>query len=235
MTYSTSLRAIISALCSLFSNRRSSLLMLAVYAGLLGAIYLFVSTREATVSQLVLTLVTVIAAPALFFVLQAVSVSYTSGPASRGLLKHTLKLIVVCIPVIALTLLAVYGLNKIHTHPAVVTTVRYLLLAVISPLLVIQLWISAGNNSPRAVVTNLRKVVVSAFAPQSMFVYVCGFLIFALAPYFLLHKTLTVQRPWLELTLMVVRLSLSALLILLGWVTTVGALANLERASRLKS
>src|ERR1041384_6754115 len=71
MTYSTSIKAIIAAVRSLFGHRRSLLLMLAVYAGLLTAIYLFVSTREATVSQLVLTLVTFIGAPALFFVLHA--------------------------------------------------------------------------------------------------------------------------------------------------------------------
>src|ERR1043165_5441226 len=97
MTYSTSLRAIVSAARSLFGNRRSLLLMLAVYAGLLAAIYLFVSTREATVSQLVLTLVTSIGAPALFFVLQAAII----GPTPRGLMKRSVKLLVVSVPVAA--------------------------------------------------------------------------------------------------------------------------------------
>src|ERR1041384_810505 len=90
MTYSNSIKAIITSARSLFGNRRSLLLMLAVYAGLLAAIYLFVSTSEATVSQLVLTLVTVIGAPALFFVLQAAIV----GPTSRGLMKRSIKLVV---------------------------------------------------------------------------------------------------------------------------------------------
>src|SRR6476660_2896432 len=84
--YSRAITAIISAVRVLLSNRRSLLLMLAVYIGLLAAIYLFVSTREATVCQLLLTFITVIVAPALFFVLQAATVSYTSGPVSRGLI-----------------------------------------------------------------------------------------------------------------------------------------------------
>ena len=218
--YSKSINAIISAVRTLFSNRRSLLLILAVYTGLLAVIYLFVSTREATVSQLLLTFVTVIVAPALFFVLQAAIVN------SHNLIKNTLKLIVVSVPVIGLTVLAVYGLNKLETHPTIVTTVRYLLLAVIGPLLVVQLWIGVGNGM------RVRNVLTRTFAPQSVFVYALGFLIFAVVPYLLLHKTLTLQRPWLELSLMIVRLSLSALLILLGWVLTVRTLSilNVTRA-----
>src|SRR5919206_893249 len=216
--------AIISVLRTLLSNRRSLLLMLVVYTGLLAAVYLFVSTREATVSQLLLTLITVIVAPVLFFVLQAATVSYTNGPTSRGLIKNTLKLVVVSVPVIALTLVAVSGLNKFQTHPTIVTTVRYTLLAVIVPLLVIQLWIAVSNSG----IKSLRNVLPHAFAPQSMFVYACGFLIFAVAPYLLLQKTMPSPRPWLEMSLLVARLALSALLILLGWVTTVGALSILN-------
>ena len=218
--YSTAINAIITAARSVFSNRRSLLLILAVYSALLTAIYLFVSTREATVSQLLLTLVTLIAAPALFFVLQAAIVSDTSS----GLLKNTLKLFAVSVPVIGFTLLAVYGLNKFQTHPTIVITARYLLLAVIAPLLVIRLWISAGNRGFRTIVKGLQRT----FAPQSLFVYTCGFLIFAVAPYLLLHRTVTIQRPWIELSLMVVRLGLSAMLILLGWVTTVRAISMLK-------
>ncbi|HEX7330257.1 MAG TPA: hypothetical protein VF290_02085 [Pyrinomonadaceae bacterium] len=220
--YSQSITAMLSAARSLSRNRRALLLMIAAYAGLLLAIYLFVSTREATISQLILTLVAVVSAPALFFVLQAVSVSYADNPTSRGLAKKTLKLIAISVPVLVLTLLTVYGLSKIQTHPTVVTAVRYLLLAVVIPLLAIQLWI-AGS------VKNLRKVLSSTFAPQSVFVYACGFLIFAIVPYFLLQGKLSIERPWFELSFLILRLCVSALLILLGWVMTVGAISILTR------
>ena len=61
-----------------------------------------------------------------------------------------------------------------------------------------------------------------------MFVYALGFLIFAVVPYLLLQKTFSIQRSWLEVSVLLVRLALSALLILLGWVTTVGALSILS-------
>ncbi len=229
--YSQSITAIFSATRSLFRNRRALMLILAAYAGLLAAIYLFVSTREATISQLILTLVVIVSAPALFFALQAVSVSYASVPFSCGLIKKTLKLIAVSLPVIAVTLLAGYGLNKIQTHPTIVTTVRYLLLAVVAPLLTIQLWIAISNSGLRVLVKSGRKVLSRTFAPQSMFVYACGFLIFAVAPYFLMQKPVPITRPWLELSILILRLSISALLILLGWVTTVGAISVLSRTA----
>ena len=227
--YSQSLNAIISAARALLRNRRVLLLMIAAYAGLLLAIYLFVSTREATIAQLLLTLVTVVGAPALFFVLQAVSVSYTVGPTSRGLIKKSLRIIAVSVPVAALTLLTIYGLNKIQTHPTIVTAVRYLLLVVILPLLAIQLWIAGSSSGLRVLIKNLRKVLSRTFAPQSMLVYACGFLIFAIVPYYLLQGQTSIERPWLELSLLFLRLGISALLILLGWVTTVGAISILSQ------
>lgn len=232
--YTRSFSAMFSAVRLLFKSRRVLLLLLLAWAGLLTAIYLFASTREATISQLVLTLVVAIAAPALFFVLQAVSITYADGPVSgsriRKLLFDCLRLVVVSLPVLGITLLAVYGLNKIQTHLTLVTTLRYLLIAVVAPMLAIQLWIATTNVGLRALVKSLRGVVGKTFAPQSMFVYGCGFLMFAVIPYLLLQIGTTIERPWLELSVLTLRLVASALLILLGWVTTVGAISILSRS-----
>ena len=230
--YLKSINAILSATRSLFRNRRALVLMLGAYAGLLVAIYLFVSTREATIPQLLLTLIVVIAAPALFFTWQAAGINYAHGPSRISKVAiDALKLIVVSLPVIALTLLAHYGLNKIETHPTIVTTVRYLLLAIIGPLFVIQLWIAGSSSGLRSLIRSGRRVLTATFAPQSLFVYAVGFLFFAVVPYLLLQNSITVTKPWLELTLLVVRLTASALLIFLGWVTTVGAISILSRTS----
>jgi hypothetical protein len=232
--YIKSFSAMFSALRLLFKSRRAMALMLTAYAGLIAAVYLFVSTREATISQLILTLVVVVAAPALFFVLQTLSVTYSNGSASiRKLTSDCLKLIVVSLPVIGLTLLALYGLNKVQNHLTIATTLRYLLLAVVAPLLTIQLWIAASNNGLRSLVKSIRSVLAKTFAPQSVLVYACGFLIFAVVPYFLIAKTIPIIRPWLEVSILVLRLSASAVLILLGWVTTVGAISILGRTSYL--
>ena len=233
------IKAIFSAVLMLFRNWRASVMMVAAYVGLITAVYLFVVTREATIFQLVLTLVAVITAPALFFVLQAVSVRYADGPGSRSLVRKVLvdgaKLIVVSLPVIGLAVAGVYGLNKLQSHATTATTLRYLLIGVVAPLLAIQLWVATSDGGLRRLLKSLRSVLRKTFAPQSVFVYACGFLIFAVAPYFLLYKSVSIQRPWLDLSVMIVRLAASAVLILVGWVTTVGALSILDDARRGES
>ena len=231
--YMKSFSAMFSAATLLFKSRRVLLMLLSAWAGLLASVYLFASTREATISQLLLTLVVVIAAPALFFVLQAVSVTYADGASSGGrmrkLMIDCLRLIVVSLPVVAVTLLAVFGLNKVQTYPTLGTTLRYLLIGVVAPMLAIQLWIVTTSSGLSAVVKGLRHVLSGTFAPQSVFVYGCGFLIFAVVPYVLVQVGTPIARPWLELSVLTLRLVTSAILTLLGWVTTVGALSILSR------
>jgi len=228
--YTRSFSAMFSAVRLLFKSWRVLLLLLLLWAGLLTAVYLFASTREATISQLVLTLVVIIAAPALFFVLQALSVTYAEGRREKRLAIDCLRLVVVSLPVVGVTLLAVYGLGKVQTHVTVVTTVRYLLIGVVAPMLTIQLWIATTKSGLRSLVNSLRSVLLKTFAPQFVFVYACGFLLFAVIPYVLLQVGPLIERPWLELSVLVVRLTASALLILLGWVTTVGAMSILARS-----
>ena len=232
--YSRSFSAMFSAVRLLFRSWKVLVTLLLAWAGLLTAIYLFASTREATISQLVLTLVVVIAAPALFFVLQALSVTYAeskgSGSRVRKLMRNCLRLVVVSLPVLAVTLLAAYGLGKVQTYVKLATTLRYLLIGVVAPMLAIQLWIATTNTGLRSLVKSLRDVLSKTFAPQSVFVYGCGFLIFAVVPYVLLHVAPWIERPWVELSVLIARMAASALLILLGWVTTVGAMSILSRS-----
>ena len=226
-----SFRVMFSALRLLLKSPRVLLMLVLAWAGLLTAVYLFASTREATISQLLLTLVVVIVAPALFFVLQALSVTYADSPIirTRQIALDCLKLIVVSLPVIALTLLAVHALNKLQSHLTLATTLRYLLIAVVAPMLVIQLWIAVTNGGLRSLAKRLHRVLAQTFAPQSMFVYACGFAIFAVVPCVLLQVSISSQRPWVELSVLIVRMAVSAILILLGWVTTVGAISILNR------
>jgi len=218
-----------SAARMLVRSRRVLVIMMVAYAGLLTSIYLFVSTREATISQLVLTMVVAVVAPALFFLLQAASISYTNGLSMRKLASDGLKFIVVSLPVIGLTVLALYGLSKLQSHQTVVTTLRYLLVALVAPLLVIQMWIATSNHGLRSLLRSLRAIVIKTFAPQSVFVYAFGFVIFAVAPFVLVELSVQTERAWLELSLLVLRLAVSALLILIGWVMTLGAISILNR------
>lgn len=239
--------AIFSAVRMLFKRWTTLPLLLTVYAALLVALYLFVSTREATVLQLVLTFVVMVAAPLLFFMLQAASVNYATG-AEPGLLRKaaldSLKFIAVSVPVIALTILGVWAIGKLQGRLAVdpntlqpvsvnkltlLIVLRYLLIGVVAPLITIQLWIAASADGLLRSIRNVHKSLGKAFAPQAMLVFACGFLVFAVAPYFLLSKTMDIQRAWLEVSLLTARVVVSALMILLGWVTTVGAISILSR------
>ena len=230
--FSQAIKAAVSAVRLLFKNRLTLLLLVVMYGALLFAGYLFVSTREATISQLLVTLGLVLVAPALFFALQAASVNYVSGPGTAGLLKKSaydgLRLVAVSVPVIVLTALVFYGIGKIESHQTVVVAVRYLLVGVVAPLLTIQLWVAASREGLRPLLRHMHRVAAKAFAPQSVFIYSCGVLVFAVAPYFLIFHTTQTERAWLEVSLLALRLAASALLILFGWVTTVGTLSLLH-------
>jgi hypothetical protein len=67
-----------------------------------------------------------------------------------------------------------------------------------------------------------------AFAPQSVLIYIAGFLVFGVAPYFLLFKTTQTKHAWLELSLLIIRLVVVFALTLFGWAITVRALAQLS-------
>jgi hypothetical protein len=153
-----------------------------------------------------------------------------------------LKFIAVSLPVIGLTLLAVYLVGKLQVRVAVdantssntlttLTVIRYLLLGVVAPLITIQLWIATSTRGLRELRRGLRETIAGAFAPQAVLVFVLGFLVFAVAPYFLLTQTIPIQRGWLEVSVFTARVVVSALLVMLGWVVTVGALSILTTRS----
>ena len=230
--FSQSSKAAFSALRMLFGRWSTLIPVAALYGGLLLAGYLFVSTREATITQLVITLAAIVVTPTIFFLLQALTVNYTNDAhvALKKLLFDSLRLVVVTIPLILVAALALYGLGKLHSHLTLVSAIRYLLVAVVAPLLTIQFWIAVSRDGLRQF-RRLGHVALRALAPQSLFVYVCGLLFFAVAPYFLIFHPTQTGRVWLEFSLLAFRLIASALLILIGWVTTIGTLSLLARDS----
>ena len=95
---------------------------------MLGAIYLFFVTREATVGQLLLSLMLPIAAPILFLVIQTIAARYNQGSQRAwallgGSLRDFWKLLVISLPLILIAVLAVYLFGKIETT-APASTVR---------------------------------------------------------------------------------------------------------------
>lgn len=113
----------------------------------------------------------------------------------------------------------------INWKGAALSTIRYLALGLVLPLAAIHLWLATARDGLLAAIKRTGQLVARAFAPQSVFIYVIGFLIFAVIPYFLLFRTTPNKHAWLEIILLTARLAAVFTLTLLGWVITVKAIA----------
>lgn len=260
-------QSIATATRKVLKDWQSMLLLAIVYAFLLAALYFFVAVREASITQVGLTFALAIAAPILFFVLQAMiagAVSDTGELTVGFLLRKSLtsfwKLILISLPLIALAILIAYLLGKAQAHfgtnvnnaalqlphpraalgraqetarpidwrAALLSTVRYLAFGLVLPLIAIHLWLATVREGLGAAITRIKRHLSIAFAPQSVLIYIAGFLIFGIAPYLLLFKATPTKHAWLEIFLLVARLALVFALTLFGWVITVRALALLS-------
>ena len=116
--------------------------------------------------------------------------------------------------------------RPIDWRVALLSTVRYLTFGLVLPLAAIHLWLATVRDGLTGAIRKIATLLPRALAPQSVLTYIAGFLIFAVAPYFLLFKTTQTKHAWLELSLLVVRLVTVFALTLLGWLITVRALAQ---------
>ncbi|MBA2705082.1 MAG: hypothetical protein H0U60_14680 [Blastocatellia bacterium] len=119
----------------------------------------------------------------------------------------------------------------INWKGAALSTVRYLALGLILPLAAIHLWVATARDGLIAALKRTGQLLAGAFAPQSVLIYVVGFLIFAVVPYFLLFRTTPNKHAWLEIILLGLRVAAVFALTLLGWVITVKAIALLNPKS----
>src|SRR5215510_3569300 len=109
--------SIAAAAQRLFANWAALLISLTLYSALLGAIYLFFTIREATATQVALNLILPIAVVALFFMIQAMGLSYVRiGVGAGYLLKRSLgdcwRILLASLPLILIAWLIVYLFGK---------------------------------------------------------------------------------------------------------------------------
>jgi hypothetical protein len=165
------------------------------------------------------------------------------------------KLIVVTLPLIALAILIGYLLMKaqarlgatlpdaaaelprrmaagareaarpIDWKAAALSTVRYLLFGLVLPLAAIHIWLATARDGLGSAIKRVGGIMGRAFSPQSVLTYAVGFIVFGIIPYFILFKSTTSSRAWLEISLLVTRLTAVFALSLFGWVITVKALS----------
>lgn len=165
------------------------------------------------------------------------------------------KIIVVTLPLLALAILIGYLLMKAQTRwgapipdeaseisrraPAAtrdasrpvdwkiagLSTVRYLLFGLVLPLAAIHVWLATARDGLGPALKRVGGIISRAFSPQSVLIYVVGFVVFGVIPYFILFKSTASTRAWLDVSLLATRLAVVFALTLLGWVITIKALS----------
>jgi hypothetical protein len=119
----------------------------------------------------------------------------------------------------------------IEWRHAILSTIRYLCFGLLLPLAAIHLWLATVHEGLVAAIKRIAGLLARAFAPRSVLIYVVGFLVFAVVPYYLLFRTTQTKHAWIELFLLVVRLIIVFALTLFGWLITVRALARFPATS----
>src|SRR5437016_3507667 len=171
---------------ALLTNMRALATFVALDALLLGSFYIFISTREATVWQVLVTYVFLILLPLEFFILQAAILdsARVRGFHWKQIVLNAIKIAVVTIPVLLVAWGLWYLLNKlqarfpapsvpitfgatspkpqpIHWPTLLFSTLRFLLFGVALPLAAIRLWIEVTAGEVRALFTGGAKAVLN--------------------------------------------------------------------------
>ena len=171
----TTLKLWFESLRSTLTSLRALLIFIVLYVLLLVSFYFFISTREATVAQVLLTYALLLLLPAEFFVLQAVILEFARKRTFvvKNILISAAKIAAVTIPILIIGALLWWLMNKLQArYPAppaplvfpptppkappthwptlLITTLRFVLFGVALPLATIQLWIEASVCDVRA-------------------------------------------------------------------------------------
>ncbi len=255
------------AIATTLANPGALLVFATIYAVLLVASYLFISIREATIWQVLITYALMILIPIGFFTLQASIINRVLDQKFRWrvILIDALKFLAVTIPVLLVVWLLYYLLNKIsarypapvievppinvaappttQTPPAtppihwpslVFTTLRFVLWGVAFPLATIHLWIAVAGGELRTLFRDGAKsffkrigsALARAFSSHSVLIYGLGLIIFFVLPYITLIPTFTIRGNKTEFAVFGLRLLLAFLFSLIGWASTLTALAR---------
>ena len=110
----------------------------------------------------------------------------------------------------------------------ILTTLRFLILGLVLPLLAIHLWIAAARRGMVGAFRTIKSVMGAALAPGAVLVYGIGLLLFGVIPYFLITTNFSRGGAWTEIGLLGGRLLLASLFMLCGWIITLGALSILS-------
>jgi len=123
----------------------------------------------------------------------------------------------------------------VHWPTLLLTTLRFILMGVALPLAAIHLWIGCAGGEIRSLFASgaqpLKRVGAAfarAFSSDSVLIYALGLIIFFVLPYLILVPTFTIKGNKTEFAVFVLRLVLTFVFTLVGWVVTLSALVRLS-------
>ena len=124
--------------------------------------------------------------------------------------------------------------QPLHWPSLIFATLRFVLLGVALPLATIHLWIEVAGDRFRTLFRDGAKsffrrigsALARAFSSDSVLIYGLGLILFFVLPYSMLGPTFTINGNKTEFTVFVLRLLLSFLFSLFGWVITLTALTR---------
>lgn len=220
-----------------------------IYIALLATTGIFITIREATIKDVLITMTLLIIVPALFFLLQAMCITLSETESTGDLIKSSVSIVrkvaVISLPfiVIGIALFVILGRVENFFSPTlrersiatlaregepwvkvVFSTLRLVIFGIVIPLACIHAWLAVRRQSIRHVLSTFKSTITTAFGLRSIKTYIAGFVLFGLIPYVLIAIRTPSDRAWLEISMLTMRLVLAFGLMLVGWVITVVAL-----------
>lgn len=229
----------------LFTNFGAVLFALICYTAIWLAGYCFVVIGQATQLQVALSVVVLpLLALIFFFLLQTIGLSYVRiGVGAGYLLKRALKdfwkLLIVSLPLIALAYSAWWALGYLDKKfvadvetpkrwiELALMAGRWLLLYLALPLVAIHWWMAAIREGLGGAVKGFGRNIAAALSPRSVLIYVLVLAAFGALAWFVAFTKTHVGSNWGELVLVGLRFALSLLLPFIGWMLTLGAMAEM--------
>ncbi len=124
--------------------------------------------------------------------------------------------------------------QPLHWPTLIFATLRFVLLGVALPLATIHLWIAIAGGEVRGVfeggpkpfLKRIGSAIARAFASESVLIYALGLIVFFALPYAVLFVPFSPKGNKTDFVMFVLRLLLTFILSLIGWVVTISALTK---------
>ncbi len=240
-TVGQALGSMMSAGRKLTASPTTVLVGLLIYLLMLGAIFLFLTTRESSLWQILLGLVvSPLLAVLLFFLGQAFALqSIRTGIETSYKLRRAVidcsRIITATLPLIVLMVITIYlhdlaadwfEMESEYRWVLPLLWLKRVLFWLIYPLLAIHLWIVAVRDGAAVAVRSMPQVARQAFEPGSIVIYLVVAGTYGIIAWLLFQTRPAIEREWLELILFAVRMGLALLTIFLGWFLLLGGMAE---------